>query len=278
LSGKGRRIGLIGPARQSANVFSWLLLLSVLLVSSVAQSACRDPEVARGFGSVAYAAEADATIQYFGHNFFLITTRSGTRIVTDPLGPGWYPTPSVMGHVVTVGREHYNHNYVQLVQGNPLVLRGLKHYGAEWNKVSMGVRDIFVYNVPVYQNAASTDAIKGAAFVFDLGTLCIVHLGDLAHTLAPEQVKQIGKVDVALTPIDGSRTMPPDIAREVLAQLKPKIAIPMHYRDNPHLIREFTKGLKTQIMKTDTLVVSKSALPASLEIRVLQQRGAMSYE
>jgi L-ascorbate metabolism protein UlaG (beta-lactamase superfamily) len=177
-----------------------------------------------------------------------------------------------------VGREHYNHNYVQLVQGNPVILRGLKNYGAEWNKVSMSVRDIFVYNVPVYQNAASTDAIKGAVFVFDLGTLCIVHLGDLAHTLTPEQVKQIGKVDVALTPIDGSRTMPPDIAREVLGQLKPKISIPMHYRDNAYLIREFTKGLKAQIMKTDTLVVSKGVLPASLEIRVLQPRGAMGYE
>jgi L-ascorbate metabolism protein UlaG (beta-lactamase superfamily) len=132
--------------------------------------------------------------------------------------------------------------------------------------------------VPVYQNAASTDAIRGAAFVFDLGTLCIVHLGDLAHTLAPEQIKQIGKVDVALTPIDGSRTMPPDIAREVLAQLKPKIAIPMHYRDNMYLIREFTKGIKAQIMKTDTLVVSKAALPGALEIKVLQPRVARSYE
>ena len=142
-----------------------ILLIALHFLSSSAQSACRDPDVARGFGSVAYAAEADATIQYFGHNFFLITTRSGTRIVTDPLGPGWYPTPNIAGHVVTVGREHYNHNYVQLVQGNPVILRGLKNYGAEWNKVSMSVKDIFVYNVPVYQNAASTDAIKGGAFV-----------------------------------------------------------------------------------------------------------------
>jgi L-ascorbate metabolism protein UlaG (beta-lactamase superfamily) len=254
------------------------LLGALCLVWTSAQAACRDPDVARRFGSVAYAAEADATIQYFGHNFFLITTRSGTRIVTDPLGPGWYPTPHVMGHVVSVGREHFNHNYVELVQGNPVILRGLKNYGAEWNKVSMSVRDIFVYNVPVYQNAASTDAIRGAAFVFDLGTLCIVHLGDLAHTLTPEHIKEIGKVDVALTPIDGRRTMPPDVAREVLAQLKPKIAIPMHYRDNPYLIKEFTQGLKAQIMKTDTLVVSKNALPGALEIRVLQPRGAMSYD
>ena len=255
-----------------------LMCLSVLQLPSFAQSACREPDVARGFGSVAYAAEPDATIQYFGHNFFLITTRKGTRIVTDPLGPGWYPTPRIQGDVVTVGREHFNHNYVQLVQGNPVVLRGLKNYGAEWNKVSASFKDIFVYNVPVYQNAASTDAIRGAAFVFDLGTLCIVHLGDLAHALTPEHIKEIGKVDIALTPIDGRRTMSPDVAREVLNQLKPKIAIPMHYRDNLYLIKEFTAGIKTQMMNTDTLAVSKAALPGSLEIRVLRQRGAMSYE
>jgi hypothetical protein len=60
-------------------------------------------------------------------------------IVTDPLGPV-VPDAEHCGHVVTVGREHYNHNYVQLVQGNPVILR-LKNYGAEWNRVSMSVRD-----------------------------------------------------------------------------------------------------------------------------------------
>jgi hypothetical protein len=68
------------------------------------------------------------------------------------------------------------------------------------------------------------------------------------------------------------------IAREVLAQLKPKIAIPMHHRDNPYLIKQFAAGLKTPILKTDTLAVSKDALPLPLKIRVLQPRGAMSYE
>lgn len=264
---------------RTLNVIFFAILLSLLhSLSSSAQSACRDPDVARGFGSIAFAAEADATIQYLAHSFFLITTRQGTRIVTDPLGPGWYPTPNIVGDVVTVGKETYNHNAVQIVQGHPLIVRGLKNYGADWNKVSMSFKDIFIYNVPIYQNAESLEGIKGAAFVFDLGTLCIVHLGDLSQKLSPEQIKAIGKVDVALTPIGGYRTMAPDLAREVLGQLKPKIAIPMHYRDSPFLIREFTAGLKAQIMKTDTLVVSKDALPSSMEIRVLQPRGAMSYE
>ncbi len=41
---------------------------------------------------------------------------------------------------------------------------------------------------------------------------------------------------------------------------------------------QLAAGIKTLIMKTDTLVVTKEALPSSLEIRVLQHRGAMSYE
>ena len=231
-----------------------------------------------GWGSVAHAADYEATIQYFGHNFFLITTGKGTRIVTDPLGPGWYPTPHVVGDVVTVGKEQFNHNAVHIVQGNPLVLRGLKNFGAGWNTVSMSFKDTFIYNVPIHQNSHYVEGIHGSAFVFDLGPLCIAHLGDLSQKLNDQQIKAFGKVDIALTPIGGRRTMDPHLAREVLAQLKPKIAIPMHYRDNFYQVKQFTAGLKTQILKTDTLGVSKGALPASLEIIVMQHHGIMYYE
>jgi len=229
--------------------------------------------MARGLLSLAYAAEADAIIHYFGHNFFQITTSQGTAIVMDPLAPGRYPTPNLTPHVVTVGREHPNHNYVQLARGNPLILRGLAQFGAEWNRVSTHVREVAISNVPIYQNGVA-GALKGAAFVFDLGTLCIVHLGDLSHTLTPEQLHQIGRVDVALVPIDGTYTMGPDTAREVLQQLIPKIAIPMHYRDNLTLVEAFVRGLTTRSLNSDTLLVSKSSLPPTTEIMVLRPQGA----
>ena len=250
-----------------------------LLLSSIpfAHSSCRDPDVVRGFGSLAYAANVDATIQYFGHNFFLITTSKGTRIVADPLGPGWYPNPNVAADVVTVGKEMFNHNAVQIVLGNPLVLRGLKNYGADWNMINTSVKDTFIYSVPIHQNAESVQGIHGAAFVYDLGFLCIAHLGDLSQKLNEQQIKAFGKVDIALTPIGGGRTMGPDLAKEVLAQLKPKIAIPMHHRDSPYLIQQFTTGMKAQLLNTDTLAVSKDALPLPTEIRVLQPRGGMHY-
>jgi L-ascorbate metabolism protein UlaG (beta-lactamase superfamily) len=267
------------PRKPWLLVNSAVFFASLLVYTAFAQAACRDLDVARhGLTPLAYAANVDATIQYFGHNYFLITTAKGTRIVADPLGPGWYPTPKVSADVVTVGKETFNHNAVHIVGGNPLILRGLKDYGSGWNTVATTVKDTLIYNVPIHQNAAYIDRIHGAAFVYDLGVLCIAHLGDLSQKLNEQQIKAFGKIDVALTPIGGGATMGPDLAREVLAQLKPKIAIPMHYRDNQYLVRQFTAGLKTQFLRADTLAVSKDALPVPTEIRILQPRGAMNWE
>jgi L-ascorbate metabolism protein UlaG (beta-lactamase superfamily) len=135
------------------------------------------------------------------------------------------------------------------------------------------VREVLIFNMPIYQNGVA-GALKGAAFVFDLGPLCIVHLGDLSHPLTPEQLQQIQRVDVALIPIGGTYTMGPDIAREVLQQLKPKIAIPMHYRDNLVLVEAFAHGLATRHLAADTLAVSQATLPTTTEIVVLRPKGA----
>jgi hypothetical protein len=189
-----------------------------------------------------------------------------------------YPDPNVSADVVTVGREHFNHNYVELVRGSPIILRGLAGFGAEWNRVSMNIKDVFIYNVPIYQNGFDESSLKGAAFVFDLGELCIAHLGDLSHPLTSKQLTQFGKVDVALTPIGGRYTMGPNTAQEVLRQLKPKIAIPMHYRENYYLVEEFIKGFKAQDLSRSTLSLSKSALPSSTEIIVMQPKAAPQYE
>lgn len=253
----------------------WPALIALLLAvfgARSAQGSCRDPDVAGRFWSEAYAAEPDALIEYFGHNFFQITSKRGTKIITDPLAPGMHPTPVVTPHVVTVGREHPNHNYVELARGNPIILRGVANYGAEWNKISTTVGDVLIYSVPVYQQQFGT-ALKGAAFVFDLGTVCIAHLGDLSHKLTPEQIKAFGKVDVAMIPIGGTFTMPPDTAREVLQQLKPKIAIPMHYREDASLLNMFLTDSKNRRLPGNTLVVSKATLPLPTEIIVLTPPG-----
>jgi len=244
------------------------LLLALLLLSpSRSHSACRDLDVARGWTTPAYAAGADVTLEFFGHNFFQITSSRGTRILTDPVAPGFYPTPNVAPDAITVGREHPNHNYVEIAKNKPIILRGLANYGAEWNKVSTTVKDILVYTVPIFQQQWG-NALKGAAFVFDLGTICVAHLGDLSHKLTEEQIKAFGKVDIAMLPIGGTFTMPPDTAREVLQQLKPKIAIPMHYRESTHLLDMFVKGYPHRYLNNYRSTFSKAALPPPTQIVV----------
>src|ERR1043165_1063532 len=165
-----RRNCIMGmPCRWRAHLgqhYRMLVCIALVLLaggSAPVVAACRDQEMARGFMPVAYAAASDAIVQYFGHNFFQITTDKGTKIVTDPLEPGRSPTPSLTPHVVTIGREHLNHNYVQLAQGNPLILRGLAANGAEWNRVRTKVHEVSISNIPIYQNGV-VGAIKGAAF------------------------------------------------------------------------------------------------------------------
>lgn len=242
----------------------------------LAVAACLEENFALHWPTRAYAADPDATIQYFGHNFFQIVTSRGTSVVTDPLGPGMYPDPGISGHVVTVGREHINHNYVPLIRGRPRVLRGLVDFGAEWNRVRATVKDVFIYNMPIYQNGFDADSVKGAAFIFDLGKLCIAHLGDLSHKLTKKQLKLLGHVDVALVPISGRWTMDPYTAREVLQQIKPKIAIPMHYRDRMYLVQEFAVGFDVEYVRGNTLTVSKEGLPKTIKIVVLTPPGAFN--
>ncbi|HEY3151260.1 MAG TPA: MBL fold metallo-hydrolase [Candidatus Binatia bacterium] len=251
-------------------------LFLFVLSPQTAYSSCRDLDVASGWIRSAYAAEPDVTIEFFGHNFFQITSSKGTKIITDPVAPGFYPTPEVAPHAVTVGREHPNHNYVELAKGKPIILRGLGNYGAEWNKISTTVRDILVYTVPVYQQQFG-NALKGAAFVFDLGTICVAHLGDLSHKLTEEQIKAFGKVDIAMIPIGGTFTMPPDTAREVLQQLKPKIAIPMHYRESTYLLDMFVKGYPNKYLNTHIMSFSKTALPPPTQIIVFTPWGMRDY-
>ena len=63
-------------------------------------------------------------------------------------------------------------------------------------------------------------------FVFELGGLTIYHAGDTGHV--PE-MKSLGAIDVALLPIGGTYTMDEQQAAEAVKDIRPKVAVPMHY-------------------------------------------------
>jgi len=63
-------------------------------------------------------------------------------------------------------------------------------------------------------------------FVFRVGDVAIYHGGDTGHV--PEMAR-LGHVDVALMPIGGTYTMDEQEAAAAVRDIRPRVAIPMHY-------------------------------------------------
>ena len=206
-------------------------------------------------------------ITWFGHAFFQLTSSVGTRIITDPFSEHLgYPVPDVWPHVVTVGKETRNHSNVALAKGDPLILRGLKSWGVEWNEINTTFRDVLIYNVPIHMRTWY-EFRKGSAFVFELDGLCICHTGDVGEPFNEDQLDLIGHIDIALLPIGGTYTMGPESAKKVVEQLKPKIAVPMHYYNNTTVLERFLDGpYRARFLEINTFSVSKDTLPPVTEI------------
>jgi len=251
-----------------------LFLILIALFALEAEAACRNPNIVLGGPSVVPAASSGLVeIKWFGHSFFQITSSGGTKIITDPFGPMGFPMPEVWPHVVTVGREHGNHNNVGLAKGTPVLLRGLKEGGKDWNEINLTFRDVLIYNVPVHQRAVPgyPEALKGAAFVFEMDGLCICHSGDVSEPFNEDQLQLIGHVDILLQTIGGVFTIGPEGAKKVIEQLKPKVVVPMHYWHYANQLERFTDGpYRVYHLNTNKFNVSKDTLPQETEIFVLK--------
>ncbi|MDN5326583.1 MAG: hypothetical protein PWP41_1279 [Moorella sp. (in: firmicutes)] len=169
-------------------------------------------------------------MRWLGHASFYLETPAGVRLVTDPYGPQVLPAaPVVTADVVTVSHEHFDHNHLDNIKGNPEVWRGLTP-GGDWARINVTFKDVHAYTVPVYHDdAGGTKRGKNAIFVLEVGDLRLAHLGDLGHVLNNEQVRQIGRTDVLMIPVGGYFTIDASQAWQVVEALKPRVVLPMHY-------------------------------------------------
>lgn len=225
--------------------------------------------------------EAPVTIRYFGQAFFLVSS-GGLRIAIDPFGDLGYPFPSVEGDVVLVTHEHRDHNNVGLVGGAPRILRGLTEGARDWAKIYERIGGALFYAVPSFHDDQFGMA-RGlnAIFVIETGGLRIAHMGDLGQPFLSEGVlRAIGRVDILMIPVGGAPfTIGAREATHIVEQIRPKVAIPMHYRtavrpDWPGTDeRPFLEG-KPNVRRLggNTLTVVRDGLPTNTQIVVLDWR------
>lgn len=162
-------------------------------------------------------------IRWFGHACFLLESQDGTKIVTDPFdGSVGYKIPMVEADIVTVSHDHYDHNYVEGVQGEPEIMKSPGEYI---------ISGISIKGLPTFH-----DEVKGAkrgpniVFVFEIDDMKICHAGDLGHLLSKAQLEEIGDIDVLILPVGGTFTLDAEGAAAAVEQFSPKIIIPMHYK------------------------------------------------
>jgi len=206
-------------------------------------------------------------IQWFGHSSFLIHSEAEVKIVTDP---NFNVTPGIEADAVTVSNDHFTHNNVGAVGGNPRVLRGITLEQA-WNPIHTHVKDIVIVNLPS-QRGFGWGGVANSIFIFEMGSLCIAHLGNIGHLLTPEQEQIMRRVDVMMTPIDARLNLGFEDLLKVIEQVKPPVVIPMHYDDPAQsgLFSGFIRDYFPVRQKDDSrLMLSRATLPASTKVLVL---------
>jgi L-ascorbate metabolism protein UlaG (beta-lactamase superfamily) len=172
-------------------------------------------------------------VEWYGQSAFRLSDGKDT-IFIDPFdiamftarGMRWdYPAiAGVEAQLLLVTHEHGDHNAVDIIGGDPAILRSTA--GTHESPVGevIGIAS-------EHDQVAGTQRGSNTLFAFTFDGRRIAHLGDLGQAaLRPEQLAALGTVDVLFVPVGGGPTIGAAQATEIAAQLNAQVIVPMHYR------------------------------------------------
>jgi L-ascorbate metabolism protein UlaG (beta-lactamase superfamily) len=204
-------------------------------------------------------------IRWHGHSCFEI--KNDITLVTDPhdgrsIG---IPTPSVVGDIILVSHDHFDHNSTKTVE-------------KEDSKIIKDDRKRNISNIEIRGVEAFHDDARGAKrgknimYKFTIEGITFCHMGDLGHELDDETVQKIGNVDILFIPVGGNFTLDDRQAWNVINKIKPRIIVPMHYRIGGLSIPiagidPFLNKSKYKVLKVGNEIdIEKEDLPSEPEI------------
>jgi L-ascorbate metabolism protein UlaG (beta-lactamase superfamily) len=167
-------------------------------------------------------------IRWLGHSAFVLTSDSGTKVLTDPYESGSYD--GAVGYkpiteqvdVITASHTHEDHYCLKgLPEGFECITDPGKHEA----------KGVAVSGIKTYHDTSrGKERGRNMVFVIEIDGIRVCHLGDLGHALSDDDLASIGKVDVLLIPVGGLFTIGPREALDVMNSLSPAITIPMHFK------------------------------------------------
>jgi L-ascorbate metabolism protein UlaG (beta-lactamase superfamily) len=209
-------------------------------------------------------------ITYSGHSTFLLESPKLVRVATDYND---YVRTQVLPDIVTMNHAHSTHYTDRPDPDIKFVLRGWRDDGKPaGHDVSFGDVRVRSVSTNIRNWNGGTEFNGNSIFIFEMGNLCIAHLGHLHHTLTQQQLDEMGRIDVLLVPVDGTFTMDMDGMVEVVRSIRAPLMVPMHFF-NTFTLRRFldrvSRHYDIDYAEVPSFVVSKETLPTKPKFLVL---------
>jgi L-ascorbate metabolism protein UlaG (beta-lactamase superfamily) len=173
-------------------------------------------------------------VEWYGQSAFRLTDGATTVFIDpfDDLGPmaqrglRWdYPAiDGVEADLLLVTHEHFDHNGVGAIAGDPPTLRSTA------GRLDSPIGEVLAV-ASEHDAVAGTERGPNTLFAFTLGGRRVAHLGDLGQSdLREEQAHVLGDVDLLFVPIGGGPTIGAEQAAAIAGRLSARVVVPMHYR------------------------------------------------
>lgn len=225
---------------------------------------------------LAAAQEPSVRITWIGQSCFLVQNSDGSpAVITDPPDPSnGYPLPATPADVVTVSHNHTDHNYTRGVNGNFTLVDGRPVTARqEISAASM----TFVLIPGFHDNQQGRSRGQSTIIRWTQGGVTFVHLGDFGQDQPTEaQLTDLQNIDVLFIPAGGFYTIDAQAAAALVKQLKPRVAIPMHFRTalgGPTQLATFPAAVSPfegVVYKPAAVTVSRGGLPSSPEVWLME--------
>lgn len=155
------------------------------------------------------------TITWHGFSCFEIevkTAQGDVRIVTDPYdnATGLRFPRTLEAEILLVSHDEEDANNTSAVLGHPYLI----NLPGEFE-----VKDVFVFGIPLNKG--------NIAFCIEAEGMRLAHLGALNRALTDEDLQALENIDILMLPVGGGRVLSASVASEVIAQVEPRVVIPM---------------------------------------------------
>lgn len=162
-------------------------------------------------------------IRWHGHACFEI---AGSRtVVIDPhdgksIG---IPVPNVRADIVLVTHEHFDHNAVRIVKGEPRIIREFTG--------KKDIDGIELLGIEEYHDeAGGAKRGKISVYRFVMDGIDLTHMGDIGHIPDSKVIERLKGTDILFIPVGGVFTVGGKGAWDIVKMINPRVVVPMHYR------------------------------------------------